>query len=92
MSKLEAFYNDSSPWTPQRNSYPTYDNAVRYYMSRIYWPGAGKEGGKTEQNSPEYVMRDLALFCVGVWEAGDGCPKGWSAVVDQFKSAEMLML
>ena len=55
-------------------------------MSRIYAPGVGKEGGRSIKSSPDQVMKDLSLFCIGVWESGDGCPKRWNAVVDQFKS------
>ena len=54
-------------------------------MSRIYAPGVGK-GGRCIKSSPDQVMKDLALFCIGVWESGDGCPKKWNAVADQFKS------
>ena len=35
--------------------------------------------------TPESVIRDLANFCVDVWEAGDGCPRSWIKVMDLFK-------
>ena len=86
-----SFYNDSGPWTPPNNSYPTWDNVMRYYMSRVHSPGLGPGpvSKRTVQTSPDKVINDLALFCISAWESGDGCPKKLNAVKDQFK-AEVL--
>ena len=73
MSSLEAFYHDTSPWTPPKNCYPTCDNVLRFYMFRIYAPGVGKEGGRCIKSSPDQVIKDLSLYCIGVGESGDGC-------------------
>ena len=79
-----SFYNDSGPWTPPNNSYPTWDNVMRYYMSRVHSPGLGPVSKRTIQTSPDKVINDLALFCISAWESGDGCPKKLNAVKDQF--------
>ena len=86
-----SIYNDSGPWTPPNNSYPTWDNVMRYYMSRVHSPGLGPGpvSKRTVQTSPDKVINDLALFCISAWESGDGCPKKLNAVKDQFK-AEVL--
>ena len=66
MSSLEAFYHDTSPWTPPKNCFPTWDNVVRFYMSRIYTVGVGKEGGRSIKSSPDQVKKFVPLFCSGV--------------------------
>jgi hypothetical protein len=35
--------------------------------------------------SPEQASKDLADFCVDVWESGDGCPMSWIKVMELFK-------
>ena len=86
--KTMSFYNDTSPWTPPNNSYPTWDNMMRYYISRVHSPslGQGSVSERTIKTSPDQVIHDLALYCITVWESGDGCPKKIKAVKDQFKS------
>ena len=80
MSSQERFYHDDSPWTPPKNCYPTWDTAMRCYMSRTRVLGV-----RGAEMTPESVIRDLAYFCVGVWEAGDGCPRSWIKVMEIFK-------
>ena len=76
MSSLERFYHDDSPWTPPKNCYPTWDMAMRFYMSRTRIQGV-----RGTEMTPESVIRDLANFCVDVWEAGDGYPRSWIKVM-----------
>ena len=66
MSSLEAFYHNTSPWIPPKNCYPTWHNVMRLYMSRIYAPGVGKEGGRCIKSSADQIMKDVALVCIGV--------------------------
>ena len=82
MASLEGFYNDSSPWTPPTNCYPTWDTAMRFYKSRIQEEGIGSRGDKV---STESVAGELTKFCVDVWEVGDGCPGSWIKVEALFK-------
>ena len=77
MADLESFYNDTCPWTPPKNAYPTWDNVMRYYISRT---------SKSVQSSSDQVMNSLSMFCVEVWESGDGCPMTWQAVKKKFQS------
>ena len=90
MAGSEAFYSDTSPWTPPKNAYPTWDHLMRFYMSRVYSTSSGgSDGAATPRcinTSPDQVIHDLAVFCVMVWESGDGCPKGVQAVKAQFKT------
>ena len=90
MAGSEAFYNDTSTWTPPKNAYPTWDHLMRFYMSRVYSTSSGgSDGAATPRcinTSPDQVIHDLAVFCVMVWESGDGCPKGVQAVKAQFKT------
>ena len=72
MASSEAFYSDTTPWTPPRNAYPTWDHLIRFYMTRIYSPATGITGAGTSsrciKSSPDHVIHD----CVMVWESGDG--------------------
>ena len=85
MASLEAFYQDSSPWTPPKNCYPTWDNVMRFYMSRVQSHSVDGKGPRRTEMSPEQAIKDLADFCVGVWESGDGCPRFWIKVMELFK-------
>lgn len=89
MSSLLAFYNDTEAWTPAKTSYLTWDQAVRFYMSRV--PAPGQKKSTKYSVSPEVAIKNLAMFCVDIWEAGDGCPKVWSSVVRQFKTEVLPM-
>ena len=51
-------------------------------MSRIQEGGVGSMRDKV---STESVARELTKFSVGVWEAGDGCPRSWIKVEALFK-------
>ena len=85
MASLEAFYQDSSPWTPPKNCYPTWDNVMRFYLSRVWSHSVDGKGPRRTEVSPEQALKDLAVFCVGVWETGDGCPRSWIKVMELFK-------
>ena len=53
---------------------------MRFYMSRIQEGGAGS---KRDGVSPDSVMREFAQLSVGVWEAGDGCPRSCGGIIQE---------
>ena len=71
---MESFYNDLEPWTPPSNGYPTYDDVMRFYSSRM------RHG---TPNSASEVKQDLGKF--DVLEKGDGCPKTIVNITKQFE-------
>ena len=72
------FYNDPLPWTPSRILYPTNDDVVRYYLSRV-----------TKKNHVKNVtICQLAEFVRGIWEEGDGCPLVRKAIPNLSKISE----
>ena len=57
----DPFYSDNKPWSPPRISYPTWDDVVRFYVSR-----------SDNRSLPSDVIQELALFVHDIWEKGDG--------------------
>ena len=70
------FYDDEKPWDPATNCYPTWDDVVRFYISRT-------QNGNESQAE---VKRQLSLFVYNIWESGDGCPKAPKNIAAQFTS------
>ena len=72
---MEASINFYDPlaWFPPTNCYPTKDDVMRFYMSRI----------KTQKDRKGVII-ELATFVREIWEKGDGCPKKLDYIVDQF--------
>ena len=68
------FYSDSEPWNFPKYQYPTWDDCMRYYMSRIKVKTAQKK-----------TITELALAVETIWKAGDGCPKHYSNIMVQFE-------
>ena len=69
------FYNDPLPWTPSRNCYPTNDDVVRYYLSRV----------TKKHHVKNVTIRQLSEFVRGIWEEGDGCPLSSNAIGTKFE-------
>ena len=67
------FYNDPLPWEPPCDGYPTNDDVMRYYISRI----------KVNRDK-NAVKNDLALFVKNIWEKGNGIPKSYLCIQEQF--------
>ena len=67
------FYNDSLPWEPPRDCYPTNDDVIQYYSSHV----------KVNRDR-KAVKRDLALPVKDIWEKGNGIPKSYLRIQEQF--------
>ena len=67
------FYNNLLPWKPRRDCYPTNDDLVQYYIGHI----------KVNRDI-NAVKRDLALFVKDIWENGNGIPKSYVCIQQQF--------
>ena len=67
------FYNDPLPWEPPCDGYPTNDDVMRYYISRI----------KVNRDK-NAVKNDVALFVKNIWEKGNGIPKSYLCIQEQF--------
>ena len=70
------FYEDSEPWMFPTNRYPTWDDCMRYYMSRM------KGAKKVSQKS---IFNELSEAVHKIWKSGDGCPKSKSNIMNQFE-------
>ena len=68
------FYTDTEPWNLPKNQYPTWDECMRYYMSRI-----------KVKISQKTAIVDLAKDVEKIWKAGDGCPKHFHHIMTQFE-------
>ena len=68
------FYTDKNAWTFPPNQYPTWDDCMRFYMSRIQ-----------ENMSQKAIIQSLAEEVEKIWKSGDGCPKSVSSIVTQFE-------
>ena len=70
-----SFYSDLVPWTPAKNCYPTWDDVMRFYISR------------TQSKVPQGdAVRELSTFVYDIWDRGDGCPKTAVNIQKQFIS------
>ena len=67
------FYNDSLPWEPPRDCYPKNDDVIQYYSSHVKV--------NRDRNA---VKRDLALPVKDIWEKGNGIPKSYLRIQEQF--------
>ena len=72
---MASFYDDDEPWTPRRDEYLTWDDAIRYYISRT------KNGKRLKGD----VIAELSKFVHDIWSAGDGCPKTYRGISYQFE-------
>lgn len=72
----DPFYSDNKPWSPPKISYPTWDDVVRFYVSR----------SQSKHAVLSDVIQELALFVHDIWEKGDGCPMSITAVKKQFST------
>ena len=68
------FYMDTEPWMFPKYQYPTWDDCMRFYMSRV----KVKVPMKT-------AMLELAEAVHQIWKAGDGCPKSETNIITQFE-------
>ena len=67
------FYSDTVPWSFE--IYPTWDDCMRFYMSRIV--------NKVPQKT---IINQLAEAVESIWKTGDGCPKAKSSIMKQFEN------
>ena len=68
------FYHDNELWTFPVYQYPTWDDVMRFYMSRI-----------KQKIPPKVVINKLAEEVQKIWKLGDGCPKAVSSIRNQFE-------
>ena len=68
------FYSDTDPWNFETCKYPTWDDCMHYYMSRI---------NKFHQKT---IINHLAEAVEKIWKSGDGCPKSISSIRGQFEN------
>ena len=68
------FYTDTEPWNLPKNQYPTWDDCMRYYMSRV-----------TVKIPQKTAIFELAKDVEKIWKAGDGCPKHFHTIMTQFE-------
>ena len=68
------FYSDTDPWHFPTDRYPTWDDCMRFYMSRI-----------TNREVQKSILYDLAVSVEKIWRSGDGCPKSQSTIIYQFE-------
>ena len=73
------FYTDTEPWNLPKNQYPTWDECMRYYMSRI-----------KVKISQKTAIVDLAKDVEKIWKAGDGCPKHFHHIMTQFEKTVLV--
>ena len=69
------FYSDTVPWPFETCRYPTWDDCMRFYMSRIV--------NKVPQKT---IINQLAEAVESIWKTGDGCPKAKSSIMKQFEN------
>ena len=69
------------PWSPPKNSYPTWNDVLRMYLSRTMVKGIGASRQK-KMKSPD-ALREIAQFLHDVWESGDGLPKSERHIIIQ---------
>ena len=69
------FYTDKNAWTFPPNQYPTWDDCMRFYMSRMQ-----------ENWNQKAIIQNLAEEIERIWNAGDGCPKSLSSIRTQFEN------
>ena len=69
------FFSDKDPWTFESCKYPTWDDCMRFYKSRIV--------NKVPQKS---IINQLAEAVETIWKTGDGCPKSKSSIRTQFEN------
>jgi hypothetical protein len=69
------FYSDTVPWFFETCRYPTWDDCMRFYMSRIV--------NKVPQKT---IINQLAEAVESIWKTGDGCPKAKSSIMKQFEN------
>ena len=69
------FYADTDPWYFETCRYPTWDDCMRYYMSRV-----------TNKVPQKTIINQLAEDVHKVWQSGDGCPKSISSIRSQFEN------
>ena len=69
------FYNDEDTWVFPKERYPTWDDCMRYYKSRI--------NTKVTQKS---VINQLSEAVETIWKSGDGCPKSKNRIMVQLES------
>jgi hypothetical protein len=68
------FYHDNEPWTFPVYQYPTWDDVMRFYMSRI-----------KQKIPPKAIINKLAEEVEKIWKLGDGCPTAVSSIRNQFE-------
>ena len=80
----EPFFNDTGPYNPPTNCFPTWNTVMRMYLSRVYVPSMGRN--KHEMDSPDATISQVSTIVHDIWVSGDGCPKTHKAIQNQFKS------
>ena len=69
------FYSDTAPWNLPSYQYPTWDDCMRYYLSR------------TKNKIPiKSALHGLAVGVHQIWKSGDGCPKSPQRIMVQFEN------
>ena len=71
------FYSDNEPWDFEKCKYPSWDDCMRYYMSRI---------NKDKKVPQKTIIHQLACAIEKIWKSGDGCPKSVSRIRYQFET------
>ena len=71
------FYSDNEPWDFEKCKYPSWDDCMRYYMSRI---------NKDKKVPQKTIIHQLACAIEKIWKSGDGCPKSVSSIRYQFET------
>ena len=69
------FFSDSEAWHFPTYQYPTWDDCMRFYISRTK--------NKVPQKSAIYQLSEAV---VKIWKSGDGCPKSWNIIMLQFEN------
>ena len=67
-------YTERNAWTFPPNQYPTWDDCMRFYTSRMQ-----------ENWSQKAIIQSLAEEIERIWKAGDGCPKSLCSIRTQFE-------
>ena len=73
---MDISYDDLEPWIPPSNLYPTIDDVLRFYCSRMI---------HGNRNLSSEVKGELSKFVYDVWEKGDGCPKTVKKIIAPFE-------
>ena len=68
MSKTEpnSFFEDTEVWNPSKFCYPTWNDIMRAYLSRV-------KNGNSYTSATD--MYEVATIVIKIWTNNDGCPK-----------------